>query len=54
VAEVPSSGVYRLFLDFRHGGVVHTAEFTVAASGATTPAAPGGEHDDTGSDGHGH
>lgn len=29
-AEVPSAGTYRLFLDFRHGGVVRTAEFTVA------------------------
>lgn len=28
-AEVPSSGSYRLFLDFKHGGVVRTAEFTV-------------------------
>ncbi|GAA3465238.1 hypothetical protein ACFFSW_24280 [Saccharothrix longispora] len=29
VAEVPSAGGYRLFLDFRHDGVVRTAEFTV-------------------------
>jgi hypothetical protein len=28
-ADVPTSGQYRLFLDFQHGGVVHTAEFTV-------------------------
>lgn len=28
-AEVPSAGGYRLFLEFRHGGVVRTAEFTV-------------------------
>lgn len=28
-ARVPSAGGYRLFLDFRHGGVVRTAEFTV-------------------------
>ncbi|MGW4060829.1 hypothetical protein ACWEGE_21270 [Amycolatopsis sp. NPDC004747] len=27
--EVPSAGTYRLFLDFRHAGVVRTAEFTV-------------------------
>ena len=26
-AEVPSAGGYRLFLDFRHGGQVHTASF---------------------------
>src|SRR3954447_14182259 len=28
-AEVPSAGTYRLFLDFKHGGVVRTAEFTL-------------------------
>ena len=38
VAEVPSTGSYRLFLDFSHGGVVRTAEFTVP----TGPAAAGG------------
>jgi hypothetical protein len=27
--EFPSAGRYRLFLDFQHGGVVHTATFTV-------------------------
>jgi hypothetical protein len=27
----PSEGTYRLFLDFKHGGVVRTAEFTVTA-----------------------
>ncbi|WP_229071156.1 hypothetical protein [Actinoplanes sp. DH11] len=27
-AEVPSGGVYRLYLDFQHDGKVHTAEFT--------------------------
>ena len=31
LAEVPSTGRYRLFLDFRHGGVVRTAPFTLAA-----------------------
>jgi hypothetical protein len=35
----PSAGTYRLFLDFRHGDVVHTAAFTVAA----------GAHEETGS-----
>lgn len=30
-AEVPSVGVYRLYLDFKHGGVVRTAEFTAEA-----------------------
>ncbi len=31
VAEVPSDGRYRLFLEFRHRGAVHTAGFTLAA-----------------------
>jgi len=30
-ATAPSAGDYRLFLDFRHGGVVRTAEFTARA-----------------------
>ena len=38
-AEVPSAGTYRLFLDFRHGGAVRTAEFTLATAG--TPAGHG-------------
>jgi hypothetical protein len=25
----PSAGTYRLFLDFKHNGTVHTAAFTV-------------------------
>jgi hypothetical protein len=53
VADVPSAGIYRLFLDFQHDGVVRTAEFTVAAAG-TVAGAPAPGHDDTGSDGHGH
>ncbi|MFD6661888.1 hypothetical protein ACFWDK_05945 [Micromonospora chalcea] len=36
-AEVPSAGAYRLYLDFRHGDAVHTAEFTVLAGDRTTP-----------------
>lgn len=54
-AEVPSAGVYRLFLDFEHDGVVRTAEFTVPTGAEAgekpekKPAAPdehgtGGEH----------
>lgn len=35
VAEVPSAGSYRLFLDFRHDGVVRTAEFTLVATGGS-------------------
>ncbi|MFL6073796.1 MAG: hypothetical protein ACJ73S_10410 [Mycobacteriales bacterium] len=30
-AEVPSAGDYRLYLDFKHRGRVHTAEFTATA-----------------------
>ena len=33
LAEVPSVGRYRLFLDFRHDGVVRTAAFTLEAVG---------------------
>jgi len=29
--EVPSAGVYRLFLDFQHTGTIHTAAFTAVA-----------------------
>jgi hypothetical protein len=47
VAEVPSAGGYRLFLDFRHDGVVRTAEFTVD----TAAVAEGGHEDE---EGHGH
>ncbi|MCU1628277.1 MAG: secreted protein [Pseudonocardia sp.] len=47
VAEVPSAGGYRLFLDFQHGGAVHTAEFTVP----TVPTGPGGTE---AADGHTH
>lgn len=36
-AEVPSAGAYRLYLDFRHGDAVHTAEFTVLAGDRTAP-----------------
>ena len=57
--EVPSAGTYRLYLEFRHGGVVRTAEFTVvAAGGAAAPApAPAPASSPTGAghgdDGHG-
>ncbi|MEV4117919.1 hypothetical protein [Micromonospora sp. NPDC049645] len=60
LADVPSAGSYRLYLDFRHGGRVHTAEFTVVAGDATagsgpTPSGPaptgGADH---GTPGHGH
>ena len=31
IAEVPSAGAYRMFLDFQHAGVVRTAQFTGVA-----------------------
>lgn len=50
-AVAPSAGAYRLFLDFQHGGVVRTAEFTVHAEAggpsAGNDSAPGSAtHDD--------
>lgn len=39
-ATAPSAGTYRLFLDFKHEGEVHTAAFTVGAGGAAAPAHP--------------
>jgi hypothetical protein len=44
----PSAGTYRLFLDFQHGGVVRTAEFT-AVAGDAAPVPAGGP-----AAGHGH
>jgi hypothetical protein len=32
--EFPTAGTYRLFLDFRHGGAVHTAALTVHVTGS--------------------
>ncbi len=55
-ATTPSTGTYRMFLDFQHNGVVRTAEFTATATDfrqgpaeATPPPAPvgaqpGGHH----------
>lgn len=50
VAEVPTAATYRLFLDFKHGDVVRTAEFTVPTGAAVPDAVQGGHADD----GHGH
>ena len=41
-ATAPSAGTYRLFLDFRHGDAVHTAAFTVPATGGAAPDEPAG------------
>jgi hypothetical protein len=37
-ADVPTTGDYRLYLDFQHQGVVRTAAFTVHAGAPSTPA----------------
>jgi hypothetical protein len=50
--EVPSAGGYRLFLDFRHGDVVRTAEFTVPTAGS--PAAVPAPQEPHGEPDHGH
>lgn len=38
--EVPTSGRYRLFLDFQHEGKVRTASFTLSTSGSAPAPAP--------------
>ena len=54
LAEVPSAGPYRLYLDFAHQGVVRTAEFTaVAATSPGTPLSAPGGHGESGAP-HGH
>jgi len=50
-ATAPSMGSYRLFLDFRHGNVVHTAAFTVRVlpdGEAAVPDGPARSHQDHG------
>ncbi|WP_405783414.1 hypothetical protein [Streptomyces sp. NBC_00859] len=51
-AEFPSAGAYRLYLDFRHRGKVHTAEFTVIAGAPHTGSGSGAGMADHG--GHDH
>ncbi|WP_316043285.1 hypothetical protein [Actinomadura sp. CNU-125] len=53
-AEAPSAGAYRLYLDFKHGDEVRTAEFTVYAGQGAVPAAPEPRESETPDDGHGH
>ncbi|WP_353508312.1 hypothetical protein [Intrasporangium sp.] len=46
-AAVPSAGAYRLYLDFQHDGVVHTAPLAVTAkpaSGAVPTEVPSDDH----------
>ncbi|GAW49749.1 MULTISPECIES: hypothetical protein [unclassified Nocardioides] len=40
VAEVPSAGAYRLFLDFQHDGVVRTASFALSAEASEAAEPP--------------
>ena len=49
-ATAPSAGDYRLFLDFKHGDVVRTAEFTVPAG---APARSGSNRDEPATEGAG-
>jgi hypothetical protein len=51
--DYPSAGDYRMFLQFRHRGAVHTAAFTVSVGAESTVGATGDAHDGTGSS-HGH
>ncbi|MFE8922803.1 hypothetical protein [Streptomyces rochei] len=53
-ATAPSTGTYRLFLDFKHEGEVRTAAFTVRAGAAPDPQAPAPTTTTEHSDGHGH
>ncbi|MFF3347023.1 hypothetical protein [Streptomyces sp. NPDC002779] len=52
-ATAPSSGTYRLFLDFKHDGKVRTAAFTVRTGAAPAPSPEGtASHEEA--PGHGH
>jgi hypothetical protein len=55
VAEVPSAGTYRLFLNFQHDSVVRTAEFTLPTDAApgSAPAPATGHVDEPAMSGHG-
>ncbi len=53
-ATAPSAGDYRLFLDFQHGDVVRTAEFTVRAGEAAAPVTDTGSAGGHTDDGHAH
>ena len=37
MATAPTYGIYRMFLDFQHAGVVHTAVFTINVGGKNPP-----------------
>ena len=44
-AEVPSAGAYHLYLDFKHDGVVRTAQFRLETTPARSIASGGSDHD---------
>lgn len=46
-ATVPSNGSYRLFFDFKHRGVVHTASFPVTTQGSPGTGVAGAPTDDS-------
>ncbi|WP_062995504.1 hypothetical protein [Nocardia mikamii] len=52
-AQAPSTGAFRLYLDFAHGGAVHTAEFTAEAVAGQQSGHHDTEHDN-GQHGGGH
>lgn len=51
-AEFTEPGRYRLFLDFKHGGKVRTAVFTITADGADAPETDETDETDEHSDDH--
>ncbi|MEU0715718.1 hypothetical protein ABZ498_00885 [Streptomyces lavendulocolor] len=53
MAVAPTVGTYRLYLDFQHNDVVHTAEFTVRTA-ATTPRPDAAPHSAAEHSGHHH
>ncbi|MFJ8532019.1 hypothetical protein [Streptomyces sp. NPDC093591] len=52
MATAPSSGTYRLFLDFKHEGKVRTAAFTVRAGAASSEPSQGSSPEAEPSHGH--
>lgn len=51
--ELPSSGEYRLFFEFAHGGVVRTAAFTIEVGTVDdAPAPPADDHGDSSGEEH--
>lgn len=51
-ATAPSTGTYRLFLDFKVDGTVRTAAFTVRTGTQAAPEADPGTHEEETPHGH--